>query len=451
VRTLDRYVVRSFLFALLLWFVVLMALRIVTDLFVNMDEFAKLGLPFGELLAYIGTYYAYQSLIYVTELGGVIVVAAAAFTLAKMNQTNELVAMLASGVSLYRVVWPIVLVAMVCCGLIIVDREVLIPPNADMLSHSRDEFLTPGEFDIRAVADENGAVWYSPFFDAGVEEMKNVTVILRSEARAKIGEIRSKRHEIAVARPGTLAGRRGWMVTGAMLVPAGAAGTQWQNVPMSDRVFAQSGPDVLRERLGPGQGAADVDLRLPDYGGMRLKARFDRDTGRLTAPRFTFFIAGRRLATVTGESAEFTAPEEGGPDWYWRIEDGRLFLATDLTSEDLVLRQSSKWLDFLSVGQLTTLSRMKRVPDERSVRLLIQARATEPINNLIMLLLGLPFILSRERNIKASASLCLLMVGTFYAFIYICRYMDLPPIWAAWLPVLLFGPLAAVMIDSVKT
>ena len=54
-----------------------------------------------------------------------------------------------------------------------------------------------------------------------------------------------------------------------------------------------------------------------------------------------------------------------------------------------------------------------------------------PINNVIMLMLGLPFILSRQRNIKASALLCVLIVAAFFGFIYVCRYIDLPPFWAA--------------------
>lgn len=40
-RTLDRYIVRNFLTSALLWFLILMALRIVTDLFINMDEYVK--------------------------------------------------------------------------------------------------------------------------------------------------------------------------------------------------------------------------------------------------------------------------------------------------------------------------------------------------------------------------------------------------------------------------
>ena len=89
-KTLDRYIVRSFLVSALLWFIVMMSLRVVTDLFVNMDEFAKLGMGFGQTCAYIAQYYSCQSLVYFTELGGVTIVASAAFSLARMNHTNEL-------------------------------------------------------------------------------------------------------------------------------------------------------------------------------------------------------------------------------------------------------------------------------------------------------------------------------------------------------------------------
>ena len=87
----------------------------------------------------------------------------------------------------------------------------------------------------------------------------------------------------------------------------------------------------------------------------------------------------------------------------------------------------------------------------QQVLLARHARITEPINNLVMLLLGLPFILSRERNIKSSAAMCLLTVGMFFAFIQICHHLNVPAALAAWLPTLLFGPVAVVMLDSVKT
>ena len=105
----------------------------------------------------------------------------------------------------------------------------------------------------------------------------------------------------------------------------------------------------------------------------------------------------------------------------------------------------------MSTSQLTHLLHLKRVPDPEAALLAKHVRFTEVLNNLVMLLLGLPFILSRERNIKASASLCLAVVATFYCFIYLCRYLGLPPTLAAWLPALVFGPISVVMLDTVKT
>jgi lipopolysaccharide export system permease protein len=78
-------------------------------------------------------------------------------------------------------------------------------------------------------------------------------------------------------------------------------------------------------------------------------------------------------------------------------------------------------------------------------------RFADFFNNLIMLLVAVPFILSRERNIKASAGLTVLMVGVVYVVVYFARYVGLAPVIAAWLPVLLFGPLATFMLDAVKT
>ena len=53
-RTLDRYVVRSFFSAAVMLLVALMALRIVLDLSVNMDEFVENFATVGQVLRNIG-------------------------------------------------------------------------------------------------------------------------------------------------------------------------------------------------------------------------------------------------------------------------------------------------------------------------------------------------------------------------------------------------------------
>ena len=47
-KTLDKYILKTFLFSLVMWMVVIMALRIAVDLFLVMDEFVENIGAFGE-------------------------------------------------------------------------------------------------------------------------------------------------------------------------------------------------------------------------------------------------------------------------------------------------------------------------------------------------------------------------------------------------------------------
>ena len=82
---------------------------------------------------------------------------------------------------------------------------------------------------------------------------------------------------------------------------------------------------------------------------------------------------------------------------------------------------------------------------------MIHSRFADFFNNLIMLLVAVPFILSRERDIKVSAGLAMLMAAGTFIFIYLSRYIGLHPVLAAWLPILVLGPVSAVMLDAIKT
>ncbi len=483
-RTLDRYIVRNFLTSALLWFVVFMALRTITDLFVNMDEFAKLDKPFGEKIAVIAQYYGYQSLVYFVELGGIIIVVAATFSLAMMNHTNELTAMLASGVSLHRVAWPIILCAMLMGGLIIFDQEVLIPQFADKLVRPRDDPFGTDKFPIRLMADGTGAVWYSNEFLPETETAKNPVVLVRDSDYRLLVRLSGSQ-----GRPGTVDGQRGWLLSDGVIAPR--EGT-WPNIPgvlppqrkkrdtdpepskyipvymtkTLDKLIGELCEDYRRRKgkeVDPNGKISVEGLYVNDemYGMLIEADRFEAApavpdearTGKLIQPKFTFKTeTGRMLGVFRAESATWKPRlKENDPESHWALDGGVLFYPTDLTTYDLQLRQSSRWLQYMSMADLGRLLRLKRVPDPDTARLVQHIRIADPINSLVMLLLGLPFILSRERNLKASATLCVLMVGTFYAFIYICRYINLPHTLAAALPILLFGPIAAVMFDSVKT
>jgi len=484
VKTLDRYIIRSFIINMLLCLAVVMSLRIVIDLFFNMDEFAKQKVPFVQLVRWVSTYYAFHSLEYFTEVGGVAIVLAAAFTLARMNASNELTAIMASGVSLRRVLMPIVICSAAMSVLVVVDREIVIPMPSVRSTLARDRDDQAGEEGIRVrlMRDGSRSIWWATRMFPAREELKMPTVILRGDGRrldevddfiaraperneayfrtlyAGLGRISGPK-----ATAGTLGGQSGWLFTGdatrpAVLCTLDRAGRYWHKPPTTREIWSSLGwGDIVRIRPGSGGRIRIKDRR---YGltidadrMIVLPATPERPEGirTLVRPRFTFStVGGRTLGRFVAESADMGVDAESERT-FWTLEEGRLFHATDLTVQEMRLRESGRHLDYASSDELMRLVDLERVRDRRGVILTRHLRMAEPLNNLVMLLIGVPFILSRRRNVKASALMCLGMSVLFYAFVYASRHFGLEPVWTAWLPVLAFGPVAAMMVDAIKT
>ena len=475
-RTLDRYIVKSFVSAALLVLVALLLLRILSDMFFNMDEFAEQG-KLAEVLHGMLSYYGYHVFEYFSQLGGIIIVVSAGFTVFRMNHTNELTAMLASGISLHRVIWPIVLCAMLLGGLIILDQEVILPRIAPKLILQRDgsDERVGGEFAVGLVTDKYRTVWNSPTFDGESQRMLRPVYIVR-DRNEKVAL--AKAYSMEWGSPAVVDGEVGWQLTAAMLSRMTPGDIAYEISPTTRAVYTSvSGPIILeyakRARLEAGmeippEGQYSRVMAPPTIADPAYQMEISADalsfhpadpdayrTYTLVKPRFSFYADtktdGRRpIGTFVADRAEWVPGAEPTMS-HWALAEGALFMPSDLTSEELLMQQSDKWMVYMSTAQLTKLLSTGKATDPEGAKMTRNIRFADPVNNLVMLLLGLPFILSRERNIKASALMCVIMVGAFFAFTYICRYMQIGPYGAAFLPVVLFGPIAVVMLDAVKT
>jgi lipopolysaccharide export system permease protein len=179
-KILDKYVAKNFLIGYVIAFCVLIGLRIIIDLFVNLDEFtehADLGL--FAVAGNIFSFYALHSLLYFRDFAGMITVVAAAFSLGKMIHFNELVAVMASGVSLKRVIVPIVLLAFLLTGLLVIDQELLIPPFSDKLVRGQDALPGQETYDVWFIDDDNGSLICTEKFDVKTSTMFKPTIITR--------------------------------------------------------------------------------------------------------------------------------------------------------------------------------------------------------------------------------------------------------------------------------
>ncbi len=177
---LDKYVAKNFLVGYAIAFCVLIGMRIIIDLFVNLDEFTEhADLGTLEVLKNIFLFYGLNITIYFRDFAGMITVVAAAFSFGKMVRTNELVAMMASGVSLKRVISPVIFLAVVLTALLVVDQESIIPSLSDKLVRGHDDIPGQESYKIWFISDGNGALICSQRFDVKTATLHNPTIFLR--------------------------------------------------------------------------------------------------------------------------------------------------------------------------------------------------------------------------------------------------------------------------------
>ena len=181
-KILDKYVAKNFLIGYAIALAVLLGLRIVIDLFVNLDEFTEHA-DLGALgvIANIFTYYAANSSLYFRDFAGMITVVAAAFSLGKMVKFNELTAMMASGVSLKRVIAPIVVLAIAMTGFLVIDQELIIPSLSADLIRAKDALPGRESYDIWFISDANGSLICSKKFDVKSSTFSDILIITRAK------------------------------------------------------------------------------------------------------------------------------------------------------------------------------------------------------------------------------------------------------------------------------
>lgn len=87
---------------------------------------------------------------------------------------------------------------------------------------------------------------------------------------------------------------------------------------------------------------------------------------------------------------------------------------------------------------------------------LFHTRITRPITGALLTLLGLAVVLQNpNRHVFISTGVCLAFSAWFYLTVLGGKYLGdqgyVSPPLAAWLPVLLFGPITVAAFDSIHT
>jgi lipopolysaccharide export system permease protein len=134
---IDRYLLFLYVRVLVICFTSLTGLLIVVQVFSNLDEFMRYAKQHNHsLAAVLVEYYGPYSLTIFDRLSGLIALLALLFVIAWLYRTNEFTALMAAGVTKWRVTRPL-LIASACVILAaVLLREVAIPQFQDKLDRS---------------------------------------------------------------------------------------------------------------------------------------------------------------------------------------------------------------------------------------------------------------------------------------------------------------------------
>jgi lipopolysaccharide export system permease protein len=133
-----------------------------------------------------------------------------------------------------------------------------------------------------------------------------------------------------------------------------------------------------------------------------------------------------------------------------------VFYKTDLSPANLVLRKSAQWVDFLSLRQISYLEKRGDVDPIRAAKVR-HTRFTLPISNMVLLLLGIPFFMNRlPGSVLSQGAKALLVCTLAFITIFVGQQVVGPPgsflqDLPHWLPIFVFGPVAVLLLDNVKT
>jgi lipopolysaccharide export system permease protein len=171
-KLLDRYMLREYLDPLIYCVVTFLGLQIVIDLFYRLSKFIEAGTTTQQVVGYYLCYLA-PRLEYVMPAS---LLFATLYTLWRMTRHGELTAMRASGLSLYRIVLPLLATGVVC-SLLTAGVKEGIAPRAGLWA---EEFAANGFREVKHrtytdrayFSDKGDRLWMIGEFD-----IKNPTVL----------------------------------------------------------------------------------------------------------------------------------------------------------------------------------------------------------------------------------------------------------------------------------
>jgi lipopolysaccharide export system permease protein len=388
-RILDRERYWSFVKAYFICFVALVGLYVVIDSFSNLDEFAEWSPTTLDLFYNMGRYYLIKMSLIYDQICGIITMMAAIFTVTWMQRNNELLAMLAAGISTQRVIRPVLVSALAISSLAVINQEFIMPRFAEELQRPPDD----NGLQLKKVFPRQDA---NEVFLKGFQADRSGRMVTLFEATVPVrvaGELIEIAAREAIYIPEddpTCPNKGGWVLWGGKFLTSPTSGSL---------------QDLTKGVL----------IQVEDPSAFPQPK--DKLAGKLGAPVY--------------------------------------FLKTDLTFSSVT--RSAQWFHFApTLDLIRALSDPSNNDQKADIAIFLHSRIIRPLLGFNLMLLSLPLVLGGAgRNMFINLGMSLGTSGLFYSALFVSQYLGghevYSPEMAAWAPLILFGTVAALRWDTIRT
>ncbi len=195
---LERYIARQFLTNVVLLFVILFSFIVVIDVSLNIDQFLDMAKRLGtqstdqdpgtirksvlSILLIADLWWPKLLQLY-NFLLGMVMVGAMGFTFAQMSKNRELIALMAAGIGLHRIIKPVLIVAIGLTALQLVNQELIIPRIAPLLVRDHED-AGNHKLSVDTVpltADGSGRLFRAAAFDANTNTLEGLYILERDD------------------------------------------------------------------------------------------------------------------------------------------------------------------------------------------------------------------------------------------------------------------------------
>ncbi len=376
-KIVDRYILWQFISVLFICFFSLTGLYIVFDAFSNLDNFMECAEKEGGLMQLMGTFYLFKAVVFFDLTSGVLCLIAAMFTMTWLQRHNEMTALMAAGVSRFRIALPVILCVCVISGLSAASRELILPHFRGDLSRNAKDLLGEASQEMRPKYDNKSDILLRGQTTVAAEKRIDAPDFLLPTGMDRYG--RQIRAAVAIFQPAEGDRPAGYLMQG-----------------VSEPVDLLSQPSLY------------------DHGGDKTV-----------------------LTPI---------------DYPW-LKPNEVFVVSEVDFEQLTGARG--FLQFSSTAELIHSLHNESLDFGANVRVGIHCRLMRPLLDINLLFLGLPLVLRRDnRNVFVAVGLCLAVVTIFLLTVYGARFLGsavvLSPHLAAWIPLLIFAPVAVAMSDPLR-